>query len=71
MPEYACVVLESFESGVDEESDGFELSVAWVSGSFGLFGNDCFVDYEPGEFAGFHEGKMEFDRFKIVHTLGY
>ena len=44
---YMRVVLESFESGVDEDSDGFEASVAWVSWSFGLCWNDGFVDDEP------------------------
>ena len=40
----AGIVDLSYESGVDEDSYGFELSVAWVSASFGLCWNDCFVD---------------------------
>ncbi len=32
---YACVVLESFESGVDEDSGGSEASVSWFPGLFG------------------------------------
>ena len=36
VPKYACVVLESFESGVDENSDCSEASVAGVSASFWL-----------------------------------
>ena len=57
-----------FESGVDEYSYGFELSVAWVSASFRLCWNDCFVDDEPDEFTGFHDDKKTVTRFKIMHT---
>jgi hypothetical protein len=54
VPEYACVVLESFESGLDEDSDGFKASVARISASFGLLWNDCLVDDKPDNLTGFH-----------------
>ena len=51
---YAGVVVLACEPGVDEDSYGSELAVAWVSASFRFCWDECFVDDKPDEFAGFH-----------------